>query len=123
MSAAVRYAYSRLAGETDVASLFLRGALVLGVPLALTFTLSARQEWNPHLGSPQSHFYMVSALALLALAVAFAAAWVAVSARDVRLSLLTVGFLGIGAIMAVHGLATPGFVVHHGYLGTTAAWA
>ena len=112
-----------LGGEMVVAPLLLRGAVVLGTPLALTFTLSARREWNPFLGSPQSHFYLVSVLALLALAVAFAAAWVTVSARDVRLSLLTVGFLGIGAIMAVHGLATPGFLVHHGYLGITAASA
>jgi hypothetical protein len=112
---------SRWSGWWEVSLALAKGALLLGVPLCLTFTLSARQEWNPQLGTPAFHFYVVSAVALLALATALSAAWVAVSARDVRLSLLTVGFLGIGAIMSVHGLATPGFLLEHGYHGTTAA--
>mgnify|MGYP000070726583 CR=1 FL=1 len=113
----------RLPESRSVVSLLAWALVLLGVPLCLTLVLSARHEWNPTLASPTYHFYIVSAVALAALAVAFMAAYVAVSAQDVRLSLLTVGFLGIGAIMAVHGLATPGFLVEHEYHSTTAASA
>ncbi len=123
MSEEARHARSGLSAGLEMLPLLARGAALLGLPLALTFALRARHDWNPTFASPTFHFYVVSALALLSLATALMAAWVSVAARDVRLSLLTVGFLGIGAIMAVHGLATPGFLVEHGYHGTTAASA
>lgn len=93
-------------------------AVVLLLPLLLVLVLAQRPQWNPSLPGPLQHVYIVSALAILALWAALLAAYATIQVREPRLLFLTLGFLSIGAIFAVHGLSTPGFVVEHDYSGT-----
>jgi HD-GYP domain-containing protein (c-di-GMP phosphodiesterase class II) len=57
-------------------------------------------------------------VAVLATSMALIAAYASVRVKDVRLFWLTIGFLAMGAIFAVHGLATPGMFLASHHFGT-----
>ncbi len=60
---------------------------------------------------PYQHFYIVSAISLLAAAVAGALALTTVQIGLYRVLFMCLGFMSMGAIFAVHGLTTPGILV------------
>jgi hypothetical protein len=60
---------------------------------------------------PYQHFYIVSAVSLLATLVAAALAIATVQIGLYRVLLLCLGFMSMGACFAVHGLTTPGILV------------
>jgi HD-GYP domain-containing protein (c-di-GMP phosphodiesterase class II) len=60
---------------------------------------------------PYQHFYIVSAISLLAAAVAGALALTTVQIGLYRVLFMSLGFMSMGAIFAVHGLTTPGILV------------
>ena len=57
------------------------------------------------------HFYIVSAISLLAAVVAGALALTTVQIGLYRVLFMCLGFMSMGAIFAVHGLTTPGILV------------
>ncbi len=60
---------------------------------------------------PYQHFYIVSAISLLAAVVAGALALTTVQIGLYRVLFMCLGFMSMGAIFAVHGLTTPGILV------------
>ncbi len=60
---------------------------------------------------PYQHFYIVSAVSILASLVAAALAIATVQIGLYRVLFLCLGFMSMGAIFAVHGLTTPGILV------------
>lgn len=74
------------------------------VPLAVT-------RGGPIIDIPVQHFYIVSAISLLAAVVAGALALTTIQIGLYRVLFLCLGFMSMGAIFAVHGLTTPGIVV------------
>ena len=60
---------------------------------------------------PYQHFYIVSAVSLLASLLALALAVTTIQIRLYRVLFLCLGFTSMGAIFAVHGLTTPGILV------------
>lgn len=84
------------------------GSLVLFLVLYRTPAL------DPRLAAPAVHFWLVSATALLASGLAIAVAWTGVRARDGRVVYLGAGLVGLAGFFALHGLATPGFIVAPG---------
>ncbi len=74
------------------------------VPLALA-------AGGPLIIVPYQHFYIVSAVSLLAALVAGALAVTTIQIGLYRVLFLCLGFMSMGAIFAVHGLTTPGILV------------
>ncbi|MDX6629182.1 MAG: hypothetical protein QOH00_1428 [Gaiellales bacterium] len=88
------------------------GAVVIGlapvVPLLLTHDHNA-------FAVPDVHFYAVSATALLCAALALTLGVLGVRRRDRRTAGIGAGFTVIAALLAVHGLTTPGFLIDGEY--------
>ncbi|HEX3629640.1 MAG TPA: HD-GYP domain-containing protein [Candidatus Dormibacteraeota bacterium] len=59
---------------------------------------------------PLQHFYMVTAVSLLALALAVLLAIAAMQIAQYRALFLCLGFMAMGGIFAVHGIETPGIL-------------
>lgn len=99
------------------------GIAVLAAPLAMFGVLKAAPSLDPAIMAPGFHFYAVG---FTALAAAIACAVVIASARtlqETRLLFLGLAFFSIAGIFAVHGLATPGFIVERFYLSVSiSAW-
>lgn len=80
--------------------------------LAFAFLL-AFPQFDITIGSGTGHFYIVSAVALLALAMAIATLFAARSVSDSRTFFLAMGFISLAAIFTAHGLGTsPLFHIH-----------
>jgi HD-GYP domain-containing protein (c-di-GMP phosphodiesterase class II) len=77
----------------------------------LSFLPLAASHGGPLLVVPYQHFYIVSAVSLLAAALAGALAIATVQIGLYRVLLLCLGFMSMGALFAVHGLTTPGILV------------
>jgi HD-GYP domain-containing protein (c-di-GMP phosphodiesterase class II) len=95
-----------------------KSLLLLGVPAAFAVGsaaavvyLFANHHLDADLPAPAGHFYVVTAVALICLALSVPAAIATLRSADVRLLALTLAFLSIAGFFSVHGLATPGFLV------------
>jgi hypothetical protein len=88
------------------------GAVAVGlapvVPLLLTHDRDA-------LAVPDVHFYAVSATALLCAGLAAALGVLGARRRDRRTAGIGAGFTVMSALLAVHGLTTPGFLIASDY--------
>ena len=72
------------------------------------------------------HFYAVSATAILCAALAVALGVIGIRRHDRRSAAIGAGFTVMAALLAVHGLTTPGFLIEAGYyaaVGVTGALA
>jgi HD-GYP domain-containing protein (c-di-GMP phosphodiesterase class II) len=99
------------------------GIAALAAPLALFLLLYFVPSLDATYMAPTFHFYAVS---FTALAAAIACAVLIGSARtlqETRLLFLGLAFFTIAGVFAVHGLATPGFIVDEFYLSVSvSAW-
>jgi HD-GYP domain-containing protein (c-di-GMP phosphodiesterase class II) len=93
-------------GAIALVSGWWRRALLLGAPLLLFALLLRVPRLDGHLGSPTSHFYIVSAAAALAVVMAIAVLLAARRLPDPRTLFLSLGFLSIATIFLAHGLGT-----------------
>ncbi|MBI4571076.1 MAG: HD-GYP domain-containing protein [Chloroflexi bacterium] len=98
------------------------GIAALAAPMLLFAVLRFQPSLDPAWMAFDFHFYVVG---LTAAAAALACAVVMASAktlRETRLLFLGLAFLSIAGIFAVHGLATPGFLVeqYHGSVSVSA---
>ncbi len=86
----------------------------LGLTLApgLTFlALRVNGAFDFEANSPDGHFYIVSLVAAINVALGVFAIAAAVRSANVRVLLLALSFVSMAMIFAVHGLSTPGFLV------------
>jgi len=77
---------------------------------------------------PRVHFYAVGMTALAAAAAAVALTIVGARFNDTRTVLVGTAFAAMAALLALHGLSTPGFFFEYGGVlaltgGTTLPWA
>ena len=79
--------------------------------LGLFLVLHASPNLDPRLPAPGFHFWVVSGTSLLAFVLALVVGIVGVRARDARIVFLGAGFAGLGGFFALHGLATPGYLI------------
>ncbi len=75
--------------------------------LRLTEGGSGGWAWN----SPSAHFWIVSAASLVCVVLALGASVAAMRARNARVLMVALAFISMAGIFAVHGLATPGFLL------------
>jgi len=94
-------------------------AIVL--PTALFYLIQMNGAVDLRLAMPNGHFYIVSAAALLAVALAAAVGVSGIRLRNTKVILLSLAFVSLAEVFAVHGLSTPGFVMHESHLPGFAA--
>ena len=87
------------------------GLVLLGLLVPASFIPLGMARGGPLLVVPIQHFYIVSAISLVAAIVAAALALATVQIGLYRVLFLCLGFMSMGAIFAVHGLTTPGILV------------
>ena len=85
--------------------------LIIGCLVPLTFLPLAATHGGGLLVVPYQHFYIVSAVSILAALLSLALAIATVQLGLYRILFMCLGFVSMGAIFAVHGLTTPGILV------------
>ena len=85
-------------------------AMIVGA-LLVPLTFLPLKAVGGVLDVPYQHFYIVSAISVLAAGIACALALATVQIGLYRVLFLCLGFMSMGAIFAVHGLTTPGILV------------
>jgi len=98
------------------------GAILVGIVPLLIFEYIRRvPALDPLFEVPRQHFYIVSAASLLAVFIAIAIGLAGRRQRNIEVSFLALGFTSLALIFAVHGLATPGFLLPPNNLSSIAA--
>ena len=85
--------------------------LVAGLPAFAFLWLKSHPEIDHAYAAPTGHFYIVSVVSVLSAALALISAIGAVRTANARMVLLALAFTTMAGMFAVHGLATPGFLV------------
>ncbi len=91
---------------------WLGPGLVIGLSLALFYVLRARAELDVTMNHPHGHFYIVSLVSILALFLSIAVGIAGIKLRNVNVTFLSVAYISLAEVFAVHGLSTPGFMIH-----------
>ncbi len=95
--------------------------LAVVVPLFLFVWLDAAPSIDLQLKLPRGHFYMVSAVSLIAMMLAIAVGVSGHRLRNMKVTFLSLAFISLAEIFAIHGLATPGFLLQASHLPGVAA--
>jgi len=108
-------------GRRDLAVIRL-GVIGAGITPLLAFEyLRHLPLLDPLLEAPRQHFYIVSAASLCAALIALAIGVAGRSQRNIEVSFLALSFVSLALIFAVHGLATPGFLLPPNNLSSIAS--
>ena len=99
----------------------LPGALALAFSTVVAIFLLANTALDQQLSlvTPSGHFYIVSAASFVFVLPGIAAVAGALKGGSLRVLMLALGLISLGAIFTVHGLATPGFILDARYFGVT----
>ncbi|MDQ6423191.1 HD-GYP domain-containing protein [Paenibacillus sp. LHD-117] len=95
-------------------------AFWLLLPLVLYVWLQST-PYDGMIKAPHEHFYVVSLVSVLALAVAAAVGIVAIRIRNSKVSFLSLAYVSLAGMFILHGLSTPGFLMHHSAIAGNAA--
>ena len=118
-------AFARIGREGDGVRrelpMLIGWAIAVGVPAAALLALRGSPPLDSELtfSSPTAHFYIVSAVSLVAVGLGVVSIAAAFRVSSDRVFVIALGFLGLAGIFAVHGLGTPGFIVDQRFFGVT----
>ncbi|MHC0038457.1 HD-GYP domain-containing protein [Pseudoneobacillus sp. C159] len=76
---------------------------------------------DPNLPMPFGHFYIVTAVSLLATFFAIAIGFVGYRLRNIKITFLSLAFISLAQLFAIHGLSTPNFILEMSHLPSVAA--
>lgn len=85
--------------------------LAILLPWLLFDYLQRQPSVDLLLRAPTGHFYIVSTVALIATVVGLVVGITGNKLRNIKVSFLSLAFISLAAIFAIHGLATPGFIL------------
>jgi len=85
------------------------------------FALLRGTSYDVSLALPRGHFYIVSAVSLIAASVALAVGVAGLRLRNTKVVFLSLSFLSLSMLFGVHGLATPHFLIHPSRLPSVSA--
>ncbi|TDF97102.1 HD-GYP domain-containing protein [Paenibacillus piri] len=91
-------------------------AAAIMAPFLLFFYLKAHPRIDILFVAPSGHFYIVSSVALLSTVIAIAVGIAGGRVRNVKVSFLSLAFISLAEVFAVHGLSTPNFLIHASHL-------
>lgn len=90
---------------------FVGPLLAVAIPLLLYEYLRSWSSYDVPMNHPAGHFYVVSSVALLATAIALLVGIAGSRLRNIEISFLSLAFISLAEMFAVHGFSTPGFVM------------
>ncbi len=82
----------------------------------LLFELLRNSSYDLRVAAPHGHFYIVSIAAVLAMAIGVAIGMAGSRLRSIKVIFLSLAFISLAGIFAIHGLSTPGFLHHLNHL-------
>lgn len=88
--------------------------LVLWTLLPMALYISLRLMENPHrapMAMPIAHFYVVSAVSIIAALCSTVIGWVGIRLRNVNVLLVALALMSLSGFFVIHGLSTPGVIV------------
>jgi hypothetical protein len=85
-------------------------------PIGIFAWLLAHPGSDPSIEVPREHFIIVTAVSLMAFALAALLAVASVQIAQYRILFLCLGFMAMGGIFAVHGIETPGILMSGKYV-------
>ncbi len=95
--------------------------IVLLLPLAIYGTLRSFGSMDATVHTPAGHFYIVSVVAVLAFVMALFVGIAGIRMRNVKVTLIAMAYVSLAEIFILHGLATPGLLMHVSNLPSAAA--
>jgi len=95
--------------------------IVLLLPLVLYGALRSFGSMDATMHAPAGHFYIVSLVAILAFVFALFVGIAGIRMRNVKVTLIALAYVSLAEIFILHGLATPGLLVHASNLSSAAA--
>ncbi|MBM7573367.1 HD-GYP domain-containing protein [Aquibacillus albus] len=91
------------------------------VPLSLFIYLKLEPSIDLIISVPKEHFIIVSMVALLSTVISLAVGVSGTKLRNIHVTFLSLAFISLTEIFALHGLATPGFIIDASSLPGVAA--
>jgi putative nucleotidyltransferase with HDIG domain len=107
-----------LVRKTQMLTRIWIGALA---PLVLYVILRLDKPMDRQVGTPAGHFYIVSIVSILAMVIAVAAGISATRLRNIKVTFVSLAFISLSEVFAVHGLSTPDFLLKPTHLPDVAA--
>ncbi|MWC27807.1 HD-GYP domain-containing protein [Paenibacillus sp. MMS18-CY102] len=96
-------------------------AVVMLLPLLVYAMLRSFDSLDRTVAAPTGHFYLVSIVSALAMAMAIIVGVAGVRLRNVKVTFAALAYISLAEVFLLHGLATPGFLMHASNLPTLAA--
>jgi len=94
---------------------WLAPGLLIAISLVAYFIIEGlSHHQHTRLEHPVGHFYIVSIVSLLALLVSIAVGVAGIRLRNVNVTFLSIGYITLAGLFMLHGLSTPGFLIHEG---------
>ncbi|WP_219835177.1 HD-GYP domain-containing protein [Paenibacillus sp. R14(2021)] len=90
--------------------------LAVLVPVILFECLRFERHADITIRAPEGHFFFVTIVAALATIVAIAVGITGHRLRNIKVAFMSLAYLSLAGIFLLHGLTTPGFVIHGGDL-------
>lgn len=90
---------------------FVGPLLAVLLPLLLFQYLAAWSSRDVEMNHPSGHFYVVGSVALLATVIALLAGIAGSRLRNIEVSFLSLAFISLAELFAVHGFSTPGLLM------------
>jgi putative nucleotidyltransferase with HDIG domain len=95
---------------------FLGPLLAVSIPFMLFESLKFGLIEDPFIVMPKGHFYIVSIVATLATIIAIAVGIAGNRVRNIKVSFLSLSFISLAQMFAIHGLSTPNYLLHTSHL-------
>lgn len=92
---------------------FIPHFLIIALPYIIFECFRSGILQDKKIETPIGHFYVVSIVALLAMGIAIAVGIAGNRIRNMKISFLSLSFISLAQMFAVHGLSTPNFFLHH----------
>lgn len=96
-------------------SRWLLAAAIL-IPLAGYCALTVFPAYDHVVQGPAEHFYIVSLISVLAVVISTVVGIAGSRLRNIKIICLSLAYSSLALIFAVHGLSTPGFLLHASHL-------
>ena len=96
-------------------------AMLISILLFEYIRSEVGHSMDVHLRMPKGHFYIVTSVSILATILAIAVGIVGSRLRNIQVSFLSLAFISLAEMFAIHGLSTPGFIMHNSPVPAIAA--
>ncbi len=91
----------------------LTAAAFILLPLILFQALRGSGTLDIYWHSPVRHFYIVTIVSVFSLLLAGAMGYTGMKLRNIGVSFLALAYISMTALIMLHGIATPGFIMEH----------